>query len=69
MQVDRLRALHKLARDIIYAGPYSVIKLDESLFNDDDHNQISMTLKTYARPNGVATQIHNINLEKFKVQL
>ena len=55
MQVDRLKALHKLAKDIIERKHESLIKFNESLFSDEDTNKISMTLKTYNRPNGVAT--------------
>ena len=35
------------------------------MFNGDDTNQISLTLKNYKRPAGVATQINNVNLNGF----
>ena len=50
-----LKALYKLAKDILDSGPGSKIRLDESLFDDSDNNRICLTLKNYERPNGVAT--------------
>ena len=38
MEVDRLTALYKLAKDIIEGGPSTKIQLDESLFNGNDTN-------------------------------
>ena len=62
MEAKCLRALYKLAKDIIEGGPGSQIRLDESLFNGSDTDKISLTLKNYKRPNGVATQIFDVNL-------
>ena len=55
MEAKCLRALYKLAKDIIEGGPGSQIRLDESLFDGSDTDKISLTLKNYKRPNGVAT--------------
>lgn len=66
MEVDRLTALYKLAKDIIEGGPGAQIQLDESLFNGNDTNQISMTLKNYNRPNGLATQIFDVDLINYR---
>ena len=55
MEMKRLRALYKLAKEILESEPGSMIVLDKSLFLNDDVNQISLTLKNYERPNGVAT--------------
>jgi hypothetical protein len=62
METHCLKALYKLAKDIIEGGPGSQIRLDKSLFDGKDTNRISLTLKNYKRPNGVATQIFNVNL-------
>ena len=62
MEFSHLKAIYKLAKDILDSGPGSQIRLDKSLFDDRDTNQISMTLKNYNRPNGVATQIFNVKL-------
>ena len=55
MEAKCLRALYKLAKDIIGGGPGSQIRLDESLFDGSDTDKISLTLKNYKRHNGVAT--------------
>ena len=55
MEMRVLKALYKLAKDILDSGPGSQIRLDESLFASDDTNKISFTMKNYKRPNGVAT--------------
>jgi len=55
MEVHIVKALYKLAKDIIEGGPGSQIRLDDSLFDGNDKNEISLTLKNYKRPNGVAT--------------
>ena len=55
MEMHVLKALYKLAKDILDSGPGSPLRLDESLFGDDDSNRISLTLKNYKRHNGVAT--------------
>ena len=62
MEMNVLKALYKLAKDIIDSGPGSQIRLDESLFDDSDNNRICLTLKNYMRPNGVATQIFGVDL-------
>jgi len=69
MEMHCLKALYKLAKDIIEGGPGSQIRLDESLFNGNDTNQISLTLKNYKRPNGVATQIFNVDLVNYQSSL
>lgn len=61
-----MKALYKLAKDIIEGGPGSQIRLDESLFEDTDKNQICLTLKNYNRPNGVATQIFDVDLSTYE---
>ena len=59
MEVRRLNALHKLAKDILQSDPLEPtspkVTLDETLFQDKETNKISLTLKNYERPNGVAT--------------
>ena len=55
MEMRILKALYKLAKDILDSGPGSQIRLDESLFASHDTNKISFTMKNYNRPNGVAT--------------
>ena len=55
METHCLKALYKLAKDILEGGPGSQIRLDKSLFDGKDTNRISLTLKNYKRPNGVAT--------------
>lgn len=62
MEMHCLKALYKLAKDIIEGGPGSQIRLDTSLFDGKDSSKISLTLKNYKRPSGVATQIFNVNL-------
>ena len=62
MEMHVLKALYKLAKDILDSGPGSQIRLDESLFDDSDNNRICLTLKNYERPNGVATQIFGVDL-------
>ena len=62
MEVQVLKALYKLAKDILDSGPGSHIRLDENLFNSDDTNKISLTMKDYKRPSGLATQIFNVQL-------
>ncbi len=62
METHCLKALYKLAKDILEGGPGSQIRLDKSLFDGKDTNRISLTLKNYKRPNGVATQIFDVNL-------
>ena len=62
MEMHCLKALYKLAKDILEGGPGSQIRLDTTLFNGDDCDRISFTLKNYKRPNGVATQIFNVDL-------
>ena len=69
MEAHVLKALYKLAKDIIEGGPGAQIRLDESLFQDSDTNQISLTLKNYKRPNGVATQIFNVDLVNYQGSL
>ena len=64
-----LKALYKLAKDILDSGPGSPLRLDESLFGDDDSNRISLTLKNYKRHNGVATQIFNVDLIGYSTDL
>ena len=60
--MKRLKALHKLAKDILASEPGSKIDLNEELFQNTDTDQISFTLKNYERPNGVATQIFGVEL-------
>lgn len=55
METNILSALYKLAKDILDSAPGEKVRLDESLFINEDTNRISLTLKTYKRPNGVAT--------------
>ena len=62
METHILSALYKLAKDILDSGPGQRIRLDESLFVGTDTNRISLTLKTYKRPAGMATQIFNVDL-------
>ena len=68
MEVRRLNALHKLAKDILQSDPVPhepnspKVTLDETLFQDKETNKISLTLKNYERPNGVATQIFDVDL-------
>jgi hypothetical protein len=38
MEMNVLKALHKLAKDILDSDPGSKIDLDESLFMNDDTN-------------------------------
>ena len=66
MEMNILKALYKLAKDILDSGPGSQVRLDESLFNPKDTNRISLTLKNYERPNGVATQIFEVDLIGYK---
>ena len=62
METKILKALYKLAKDILDSGPGQQIRLDESLFPREDTNRVSLTLKNYKRPHGVATQIFNVDL-------
>lgn len=55
MEMHHMKALYKLAKDILEGGPGTQIRLDESLFQSFDSNRISLTLKNYHRPKGVAT--------------
>lgn len=57
MEFDILKALYKLAKDILDSGPGAIIRLDEKLFErgNKDTNVISLTLKNYKKTNGVAT--------------
>ena len=70
MQVDILRALYKLADDILHSDEsgHRNVKFNESLLDRGSHdtNEISFTLKNYERPNGVATQIFDVPLQGFK---
>ena len=55
MEMQNLKSLLKLAKDIL-EGPAKVKPhLDKRLFKSDDTNRISFTLKNYERPQGVAT--------------
>ena len=69
MEMRVLKALYKLAKDILDSGPGSQIRLDESLFHNDDTNKISLTLKNYKRPSGLATQIFNVKLIGYQKSL
>ena len=69
MEMHCLKALYKLAKDILEGGPGSQIRLDTTLFNGDDCDRISFTLKNYKRPNGVATQIFNVDLIGYQPSL
>lgn len=69
MEAHILKALYKLAKDIIEGGPGAQIRLDDSLFYDNDTNSVSFTLKNYKRPNGVATQIFDVNLVNYQGSL
>ena len=62
METHILSALYKLAKDILDSGPGQKVRLDETLFVDTDTNRISLTLKTYNRPAGMANQIFNVDL-------
>ena len=55
MEVSRLKALHKLAKDILQSEKGTQVTLDEKLFADKETNKISLTIKNYERPNGMAT--------------
>ena len=55
MEVSRLKALHKLAKDILQSEKGTQVTLDEKLFSDKETNKISLTIKNYERPNGMAT--------------
>ena len=55
MEVKRLKALHKLAKDILNSEKGTRVTLDERLFSDIETNKISLTVKNYDRPNGMAT--------------
>ena len=69
MEMRILKALYKLAKDILDSGPGSQIRLDESLFSSQDTNKISFTIKNYNRPNGVATQIFETKLLGYEKSL
>jgi hypothetical protein len=62
METHILNALFELAKDILAAETGATVKLDKVLFDSSDSNRISLTLKNYNRPGGVATQIFNIDL-------
>ena len=62
METHILNALFELAKDILAAETGATVKLDKALFDSSDSNRISLTLKNYNRPGGVATQIFNIDL-------
>ena len=70
MQVNILTALYKLADDIIHSDEsgHRNVRFDVSLLDRGkyDTNEISLTLKNYERPNGVATQIFDVPLHDFK---
>ena len=53
MEMRRLKALYKLAKDIL--NDAAEIRFNEELFTDEDTDKISLTLKNYERPQGVAT--------------
>ena len=53
MEMRRLKALYRLAQDILNNAPQ--IRFSEEYFKDEDTNKISLTLKNYERPQGVAT--------------
>ena len=55
MEVKRLNALHQLAKDILNSEKGTKVTLNEELFSDKDTNKISLTVKNYDRPNGMAT--------------
>ena len=62
MEMQNLKSLLKLAKDIL-EGPAKVKPhLDKRLFQSNDINRISFTLKNYNRPQGVATQIFTTEL-------
>ena len=69
MDMHILKALFKLAKDILDNPIGSEVMLDESLFHNDDTNQISLTLKNYERTSGVATQIFNVDLTGYQTSL
>jgi len=62
METHILTALFELAKDILAAESGATVKLDKVLFDSSDCNRISLTLKNYNRPGGVATQIFNVDL-------
>ena len=64
-----LKALYKLAKDILESGPGSHIRLDESLFDSEDTNKVSFTMKNYKRPSGLATQVFNVKLIGYQKSL
>ena len=47
--------MRKLAEQIIDGIHPRDIQIDEELFSDKDGDEISLTLKNYNNPNGVAT--------------
>ena len=55
MEIRRFTALQKLAKDILDADTGTQVYIDETLFQDIETNKISLTLKNYRRPQGVAT--------------
>lgn len=55
METHILNALFELAKDILAAEAGAKVKLDKVLFDSSDCNRISLTLKNYNRPGGVAT--------------
>ena len=55
MEMENLRAFRKLADDILHAQPGEKVTIDESFFSSEDTGNISLTLKNYDRPHGVAT--------------
>ena len=69
MEMHILKALYKLAKDILESGPGSHIRLDESLFDSEDTNKVSFTMKNYKRPSGLATQVFNVKLIGYQKSL
>ena len=65
MDINILKAVFKLAKDILENPIGAEIHLNQSLFTRHDMNQISLTLKNYERPNGVATQIFDVDLSGY----
>ena len=66
MEINILKALFQLAKDILENPIGSAdVQLNENLFSHYDVNQISLTLKNYDRPNGVATQIFQVDLSGY----
>ena len=66
MEVKRLNALHQLAKDILNSEKGTQVTLDEELFSDKDTNKISLTVKNYDRPNGMATQLFDVEMVAYE---